>query len=266
VGSNPTLSATLFAAGFPMTPVIRIAADLEELSRAAAEEFARRASGAVGERGVASVALCGGSTPRRLYALLADEGDSFRVRVPWGALRVYWGDERHVPPDHPDSNYRMTREAMLSHVPVLEANVHRIRAEKPDAAAAAEDYERTLWQTLGEVRSGAPRFDLVLLGMGADGHVASLFPGSEALREPTRLVVAPWVEALKTHRITLTPRMLNNAACLLVMVAGEDKAEAVRAALEGPRDSERHPAQILRPRAGDLLWLIDRAAARLLSA
>ncbi|MFQ5694229.1 MAG: 6-phosphogluconolactonase, partial [Nitrospinota bacterium] len=176
-----------------------------------------------------------------------------------------WGDERHVPPAHPDSNYRMAHEAMLSKVSVPPGNVHRVRAENPDAGKAAQAYERELrgfFQTGAEER---PRFDLVLLGMGPDGHTASLFPGTEALREEGRLVAAPWVGKFGAFRITLTPPVLNNAACVIFLVSGGGKAEALRTVLRGDPQPERCPAQIVRPENGRLLWLVDREAARLLA-
>jgi 6-phosphogluconolactonase len=185
--------------------------------------------------------------------------------MPWSAVHVFWGDERHVPPDHPDSNFRMTREAMLDRVPLPAANVHRIRAEEPDAAAAAELYEAELRAFFLPL---APRFDLLLLGLGKDAHTASLFPGSAALREGEyeneRLVIAPWVESQHTFRITLTPPVLNHARLCMFLVSGEDKAEPLRAVLEGPHDPERYPAQIVEGRCLRCLWMVDRAAARLL--
>jgi 6-phosphogluconolactonase len=219
-------------------------------------------------RGSFTVALAGGRTPRALYGLLAG-GDGravFRSLIDWDKVQVYWGDERHVPPDHVDSNYRMAHETLLSKVPVPAGNVHRIRAEEPDAAGAAEDYERTLRTHLRLSPGQPPRFDLVLLGMGADGHTASLFPGSEALREAGRLVAAPWVEALKTHRITLTPVAFNGAACILFLVSGPEKAGMLRAVLEGPLQPDLLPAQAIRPARGSLVFIVDRPAAGLLTA
>jgi len=234
---------------------VRVFADAKELMHAAADEVVRCAEEAVRERGRFAWALSGGSTPRDLYRLLASppHGD----RMPWSAIHVFWGDERHVPPDHPESNFRMAREAMLDHVPLPAANVHRIHAEDPDAAAAANAYEAEL-RAFFELE---PRFDLVLLGLGKDAHTASLFPGSAAVRESERLVIAPWVESQHTFRITLTPPVLDHARLCLFLVSGEDKAEALRAVLEGPRDPARYPAQIVE---GNRLWMVDRAAAGLL--
>ena len=246
-----------------VTREVRVLAGPAELYRAAAEEFARRADAAVRERGAFAVALSGGSTPRGLYEVLAGDGPPpFRRQVPWGRTHFFWGDERHVPPDHPESNYRTAREALLSVVPLPPEHVHRIPAERPDAGQAAEEYARTLREHFRLAEGQWPRFDLVLLGMGIDGHTASLFPGSPALRERARLVCAPWVERLRAHRITLTPPVLNHAACALFLVAGGDKADTLRAVLHGEVRPDRLPAQVVRPIRGELLWLVDEAAAR----
>ena len=252
----------------PTGRVIRVVAGLPELYRVAAEEFVARTARAVGARGLATVALAGGSTPRGLYGLLAGDNDtSFRARVPWHAVHFFWGDERHVPPDHPDSNYRMAREALLSRVPVPPRNVHRIPTENPDATAAAAAYEQELssFFTGGGRGSGPfPRFDLVLLGMGSDGHTASLFPGTAVVHEKERLVGAPWVATLNTYRVTLTPPVLNHAAAVVFLVSGGDKAETLRAVLEGEDQPDVYPSQVIRPEAGELIWLVERTAAAFL--
>jgi 6-phosphogluconolactonase len=246
-------------------PDIRILENAEKLGWEAAEEFARQAGEAARTRGAFSVALAGGSTPKALYALLtAETGSPFRARVPWETTHFFWGDERHVPPDHPDSNYRMAHEAMLSRVPVPPQNVHRIQAENPDAGRAAAEYAGELRQFFRPEAGQFPRFDLILLGMGPDGHTASLFPGTETVREQNTLVAAPWVEKLRAHRITLTPPVLNNAACVVFLVSGAEKAEALQRVLQGDYQPDRLPAQLIRPASGRLLWLVDRAAARLL--
>lgn len=247
-----------------MTPAVRVLPDAPAVQRAAAEEVTARIAAAVAARGAAFVALAGGSTPRGLYALLADPGEPYRARVPWAALHVFWGDERHVPPDEAESNYRMAREALLAHVPVPPAHVHRIPAEEADAERAAARYAATLREVFGahgRLQGDWPRFDLVLLGMGADGHTASLFPGTDAVHETARPVAAPWVPALGRHRITLTPPVLNRAAAVVFLVTGAEKAEALAAVLEGPRRPDVYPSQVVRPEAGALLWLVDRAAA-----
>jgi 6-phosphogluconolactonase len=238
---------------------VRVFDGASELMRATAEEIALAAQSAAGARGRFAWALAGGSTPRTVYQLLAS--DFYRRRMPWSATHLFWGDERHVPPDHPDSNFRMAREAMIDHVPIPAENVHRIPAEEPDAQRAAAEYEAALRSFFALPPRELPRFDLILLGLGKDGHTASLFPGGDALRERERLVVAPWVEAQKTFRITLTAPVLSHARRAMFLVSGEEKAEALRAVLEGAREPERYPAQIVE---GNRLWMVDLAAARLL--
>lgn len=243
---------------------IHIEADADALCRAAANELVCAANAAVQAKGTCSVALSGGSTPQRLYSLLVDEA-ALRAAVPWEQTHLFWGDERHVPADHTDSNYRMANAAMLSRASLPAANVHRIKSELPDASAAARDYKQTLRACFQLASGQLPRFDLVLLGMGADGHTASLFPGTAALQEGRRLAVANWVEQWQTQRITLTLSVLNNAACVLFLVSGAEKAEMLHTVLEDASPSERLPAQLICPAQGRLVWLVDRAAARLLS-
>jgi 6-phosphogluconolactonase len=230
----------------------------QELFAAAAEEVVRAANEAVAKRGRFSIALSGGSTPKSLYNLLATNA---RNTLPWDRMFFFWGDERHVPPTDPDSNYRMADETMLSKIPVSAANVFRIKAENPDAEAAALAYEQTLQKFFALEAGQFPRFDLILLGMGPDGHTASLFPGTGALHEKSRLVVANWVEKLKASRFTLTLPVLNSAACVVFLVSGTDKAPALHAVLEGDAPGEQYPAKLVRPTNGKLIWLIDRAAA-----
>jgi 6-phosphogluconolactonase len=178
----------------------------------------------------------------------------------------FWGDERHVSPADPDSNYRMADETMLSKIPVAAGNVFRIKAENPDAGAVAEAYEQTLRKFFALEPGQFPRFDLILLGMGPDGHTASLFPGTRALREKSRLVVANWVDKMKGSRISLTLPVLNAAAAVAFLVSGTDKAPALHAVLESEAPGEQYPAKLVRPSDGKLIWLIDRAAASQLSA
>jgi 6-phosphogluconolactonase len=252
-----------------VTPSVRVLADRAAVQRAAAEEFTARSEAAVRAHGAALVALSGGSTPRALHALLVDPAQPFRARVPWEALHVFWGDERPVPPDHPDSNYGMARDTLLRHVPVPPAQVHRIPGEEPEPGRAAERYAQDLRRVFaehGRLEGGWPRFDLVLLGMGADGHTASLFPGTDAVRETARLVAAPWVATLGTYRLTLTPPALNAADRVVFVVTGADKAEALAAVLEGPRQPDVYPSQAIAPRAGALVWLVDHAAGARLTA
>jgi 6-phosphogluconolactonase len=242
---------------------IQVVSNARELAREAAGRFTDLATAAVSKRGLFTVALSGGSTPRRLYELLADEKEGFREYVPWDKTHFFWTDERHVPSDHPDSNYRMTYEAMLSQVPVLPQNIHRIQSEKRDASEAAAEYEEVLRRFFQVADGAMPRFDLVLLGLGEEGHTASIFPGSEVLKEQVRLVSAPWVEKFKSYRITLTLPVLNNAAFVIFLVSGEGKAEIVREVL---LTDSPVPAKAIAPHNGELLWLVDQAAARLLGS
>lgn len=240
---------------------VRIVNTAADLFQTAAREFAARAAEAVSARGRFCVALSGGSTPRSLYSLLA--GGS-APSIPWDRIYFFWGDERHVPPADPDSNYRMANEALLSKVPIPTSNVFRIPAEENDAEAAAVAYEQTLRAFFRLDPGEFPRFDLILLGIGLEGHTASLFPGSTALEERTRLVVANWVEKLKADRITVTLPVLNHAACVMFLASGSDKAEILREVLENP--AADLPAQKVQPGNGRLVWLLDRAAAGRLAA
>lgn len=237
-----------------------VSPDLDTLSARAAELFvtlAQRAAEVEGNR--FTVALSGGETPKRLYTLLSTA--PYAAQIPWERVHVFWGDERHVPPDDPESDYLMAYEALLSKVPIPAENVHRIRAELPDAAEAARSYEQDLRGFFSLQPDELPRFDLILLGMGPDAHTASLFPGVDALHDTERLVAAPWVEKFNTYRITLTPRVLNNAATVAFLVSGAGKAAVLRDVLEGPRQPDLFPAQLITPANGALLWLLDEAAA-----
>ena len=245
------------------TPEIQRVSDATALYQAAAEVFVRAATEAVRTADRFTVALAGGSTPRGLYGLLADP--THRDRIAWNSVHVFWGDERHVPPDHADSNFRMANEALLTRVPVDPSQVWRIKGEYPDPSQAAAEYERKLRDVFGLRAGQLPRFDLVLLGMGDDGHTASLFPGTAALGERQRLVVANRVPKFNTDRITLTAPVINNAASVMFLVQGADKAPALKAVLESPFEPERLPAQLIRPDTGRLLWIVDQSAAGLLT-
>ena len=211
------------------------------------------------------VALSGGSTPEGLYRELATrhlasapDKTSDALSVPWQQTHVFFSDERYVPHDDPQSNYRMAREALLDHVPVLPDQVHPMPTDAASPAQAAAAYEQTLTKVF---QTSLPRFDLILLGMGADGHTASLFPGTEAVQEQRRLVAAPWVEKLKTHRLTLTPPVLCHGRQVLFLVSGASKADALDEVLDGPYEPSLLPSQIVRPIDGRLTWLVDKAAA-----
>lgn len=250
---------------------IRIYKDANELALKAARHFARLADQYVIGGGHFTVALSGGSTPRAMFSILA--ADPFLDTVPWSSIYFFWGDERAVPPNHADSNYNMAREALLSKAAVPSENIFRIPAEMDDTDRAAEEYSTTLREfflkhasrTGTAPLSNFPRFDLVLLGMGSDGHTASLFPHTTALNVSDRIAASNYVEKLKTHRITLTAPTINNARNVTFVVAGEDKAEALKEVLQGDDQPELYPSQLIHPKNGTLLWLVDQAAARQLS-
>ena len=242
--------------------------DAEELALKAAQYFARLADQYVIGNGHFTVALSGGATPLAMYRLLAQE--PFHSTVPWSEIYFFWCDERCVPPDHADSNYRAAHEALLSKVPVKPENILRWQGESAPEQAA-EIYEMQLRRFFtsgpGASRMGTaplaafPRFDLVLLGMGADGHTASLFPGTAAVGEQARIVVANAVPKLNAQRLTLTVPALNNARNVTFLVSGAEKAETLRQVLEGPQRPELLPCQLIKPGNGALLWLVDEAAA-----
>ncbi|HMD18404.1 MAG TPA: 6-phosphogluconolactonase [Terriglobales bacterium] len=244
----------------PSTRSIEVLATAADLFHAAAEEFVRAARAAIGAQGRFAVALSGGSTPKALYSLLATNYASFV----WNRVFLFFGDERHVPPTDPESNYRMVNESLLTKIAIPPENVFRVLTENPDAAAAASDYEsrlRRFFEIRPETRPPEfPRFDLILLGMGPDGHTASLFPDSAALDEQSRLVVANWVAKFNTHRITFTFPVLNRAAEVMFLASGADKAEMLRQVLEG-KNTPPLPSQRVQPSDGKLLWMLDEAAA-----
>ena len=221
-----------------------IFADPKELALGAAEYFVAQMP--------ETVALSGGTTPKLMFQILAEQ---FRDQVEWSRMHFFWSDERHVPPDHPESNYRMANEALLTHLPVSADNVHRIRGENPNAADAAAEYEKTI---IAVTKQPLPRLDLIFLGLGTDGHTASIFPGSEVLHETERLVAAPYVEKFKSYRITMTLPLLNNAAAIVFLVSGAEKAEIVKAVLESENE---YPAQAVNPFQGELIWMLDKDAA-----
>ncbi len=239
-------------------------ADSDDLARAAAVQLMELSAAAVAERGVFQLALSGGSTPKKLYALLA--GDPAFATFPWDKTQLFFGDERHVPPDNADSNFRMVKETLLSSGHVPEANLHRVLAELDDATQAAAEYEADMRRHFDNASSldGFPRFDVILLGMGPDGHTASLFPGSPALEERTQWVAANWVEKFKTHRITFTFPVLDACRAALLLIAGADKAPMIRQVLGDPRGT--YPIERVQPRDGVKVWMLDRAAAAELPA
>lgn len=206
-----------------------------------------------------SVALSGGSTPQGFFSRLA--ADPYRSQVDWSSIHVFWGDEREVSPDHADSNFRMAKEHLLDCVPIPPDQVFRMEGERP-AAEAAVRYEDVLQRAFSlKNKEVVPRFDLILLGMGPDGHTASLFPETSVLKGAKRWVAAPWVEKFHTHRITLTPLVINAARQILFVVSGSDKAQAAQAVLEGTFQPSQYPAQLVDPVQGEVIWLMDREAA-----
>jgi 6-phosphogluconolactonase len=247
-----------------VSPDVRILTNIDAIAKRAAQEFVQSATQGVSEKGSFRVALTGGSTPKTLYSLLANEA-ALHSQLPWDKMFVYFGDERSVGPDHPDSNFRMASETILSKVPLKPEQVFRIKGEYEDAEKAAQEYEQALRASFKIAEGQFPRFDLVLLGMGNDGHTASLFPGTKALHETKRLVVRNWVGKLYTHRVTLTAPAINNAARVIFMITGADKALALKGVLEGPYEPEQLPAQMIQPSNGKLLWLVDTIAGGMLS-
>ena len=237
-------------------PRVQVFDDAEAVARGAAERFVELGQAAIDARGCFSVGLAGGSTPKRTYELLASE--AYREQLNWSKVHIFFGDERCVPPDHSESNYRMANEALISRVSIPPPNVHRING-LGDAVANANLYQDELLTFFNP--ASWPRFDLVLLGMGDDGHTASLFPGTKALAERQAWVVANWVEKFGAFRITLTAPAINHAANIAFLVTGATKAERLLEVLRGALDPEKLPSQLIQPLDGSLFWLVDKAAA-----
>lgn len=244
-------------------PGVLVCSDAAEVAREGARRFVDWAWQSIAQDGQFHVALSGGSTPRELYRLLATR--EFRSQVDWPRVHLFWGDERAVPPDHPDSNYGMVRREMLLRVPIPPVNVHRMEAEQTNIGRAAHDYEAVLRRWLPLDGRGFPIFHLVLLGMGPDGHTASLFPGSRLLRETSRWVSTPTVAKLGMRRMTLTLPVLDAARRVLFLVTGAGKAGTLREVLCG-HPVPPLPAQMIEPRQGDRIWLVDEEAAALLGS
>jgi len=241
---------------------IETADGLETLAQRAARRFYEATERAIADpqRGRFLVALSGGSTPRALHQALVAH---YRDLIPWERVQVFWSDERCVPPDDPESNFRMARETLLEQVPLPAANIHRMPGERTDYAAAAADYEAEMRHVFGLPPDVLLRFDLILLGMGPDGHTASLFPGTTALYETSRLVAANWAPKAPIRRLTFTYPLINNARQIMFLVAGAEKAEALRDVLSGQTTSEDHPSLGVRPTEGEVIWMVDREAMRL---
>ncbi len=249
--------------------MIKIFPNIADLNNFAAEKFVELADQAIKEHGQFTVALAGGSTPKSLYQLLASK--TFRDKIEWSRVSFFFGDERHVPPDDPQSNFRMANETLFQPLKILKKNIFRWIAEEKFAEIVADDYELWIWKVFTDKElhteedgDDEPSFDLILLGMGADGHTASLFPFTEALRETDKIAVANYVEKLQTTRLTLTFPVINNAANIIFLVAGADKAAILHEVLEGEFEPEKLPSQSVKPNNGKLLWLVDDKAAALL--
>lgn len=244
---------------------IHIFRDSAAIAQRAAEIFVEAAKSAVAQNDTFTVALAGGSTPKILYSLLATD-PGLRGKLPWDKMQMFFGDERHVRPDDAQSNFKMASETMLSKAPLKAEQIHRMKGEYPEAEQAAKEYELDLRAQFHLKESEMPRFDLVLVGMGDEGHCLSLFPGTKALHPAEgRIVVRNWVGKLYADRITITAPVASNAAVILFMVAGKEKAPALKAVLEGPYEPEQLPSQLLQPTNGKLLWLVDQAAGNMLS-
>ena len=239
---------------------IKILENLAEISRAAAEIFVSIGNQAIETNGRFSVALAGGSTPKSLYQLLVS--DAYKNRIDWTRIFFFFGDERNVLPTDEESNFRMANENLLKPLQISEENIFRWQTESKNAA---ENYEQTIKEFFDLSESEFPRFDLILLGMGDDGHTASLFPFTEALTETSRIAVENWVEKLNTNRLTFTFPTINNASNIIFLVSGASKAEVLRDVLEGEFIGEKLPSQNVKPINGELFWLIDTNSARLLN-
>ncbi len=241
---------------------LKVFSSSQEMAEAAAALFAARSALAVSAQGRFTAALSGGKTPPALYTLLA--GEPYLAQIPWPSVHLFWGDERCVPPDHADSNYRLARDLFIDRVPIPPANVHRMQGEMDpvEAAALYEEQLRTFFKPPG---IEPPALDFILLGLGEDGHTASLFPGTAPIREKARWVEGHYVDEEKGWRITLTPPVINAARTVVFLVAGFKKAAVLRDVLDGPFRPDILPAQIVHPDKGELLWMLDRDASALLS-
>jgi 6-phosphogluconolactonase len=243
-------------------PGVFVYANPAEVARGAARHFVDYAWESIARDGQFMVALSGGNTPREMFKLLASE--EFRGQVDWAKVHVFWGDERAVPPESPESNYGVARRELLIRVPIPEGNVHRMEAEKSNIGRAAHDYEEVLRKYLELDDRGFPRFHLIFLGMGPDGHTASLFPGARMPRQTSRWVSTPFVSKMNMRRMTLTLPVLDAARRVVFLVVGAEKAQTLQTVLQGKPEPPL-PAQMVQPRdPGQKLFLVDKAAAALL--
>ena len=244
----------------PVQVTYEVFPDAQAMALAAATRFAQKIEQAVASRGIARLAISGGSTPQAMFKILADPSHPFATTVPWDKLQLFWVDERCVAPNSPESNYGVARELLLSKVPIPAENVFRMEGElEPEVAASR--YESTLRNVLKLEGAETPAFDLVALGMGPDGHTASLFPETEGLNAMNRLVIANHVPQKDVWRISLTWMVINHGSEGVFEVEGPGKTDSVAEVLTGPRDPDRLPSQLIRPASGKLLFLLDEAAA-----
>lgn len=240
--------------------MITIYNNVEDLGVAVAELFLKKACLAVAERGRFIVSLAGGQTPRRIYEILGKP--PYSKKIPWQKVHIFWGDERYVPPDDIRSNQLMARKAFLDHVPIPQEQIYPILC-KASLKQAVEEYEQVIESTFLQEK---PQFDFIFLGLGSDGHTASLFPNTSVLNERDHLVGHVYVPEQDSHRVTLTAPLINQGRTIVFLVTGENKAEIVREVLEGPIDCRKLPSQMIAPQQGDLYWFMDRNASKLLSA
>ncbi len=243
---------------------IQILDSAHSVAEAGALHFIRICNASIKANGKFSVVLSGGSTPKGMLSLLAT--DEYKKQVPWDKCHFFWGDERSVPPTHADSNFKMATDALLSHIPAVPSQIHRMEAEKADINQAAKDYQNKIAAFFNTPSSGhPPQFDLLYLGMGPDGHTASLFPGTTALTEKNKWVVPNFVPKFNTNRMTLTYEIINHAKNVIFLVAGKDKVAALKEVLQGKPALETYPSQGINPIHGSLLWLLDADASSGLS-
>lgn len=245
-----------------MNTEIKVLQNLDEISRAAAELFIEIGNCAINEKNKFTVALAGGSTPKSLYQLLAT--DEFKSQLDWQKVFYFFGDERNVSPDDGESNFQTANENLLKPLQISAKNVFRWQTELKDVEKIAGNYDKTVAKFFGSSENEFPRFDLILLGMGDDGHTASLFPFSDALNETEKIAVSNRVEKLKANRLTFTFPTINNASNIIFLISGETKANALKEVLEGKFQPEKFPSQFVNPQNGNIFWLIDAPAARFL--
>lgn len=251
---------------------VRVYENLDELSRAAANDFVIRSNSAIQKNGKCCVALSGGNTPKSLFQVLSvPKPDGVLDQIDWQRIHLFWGDERYVSKSSSTSNFRMTQEYLLLKVPIPKENVHPIPTKDPDPEVSAANYEDLLKDEFGIAEGELPIFDVIYLGLGPDGHTASLFSGTKVVQSycdgtenAARLVASAWVEEFKMYRITLTPSVINNAWCVQFLISGADKSETLKEVIKGAYRPDKFPAQLINPTQGELIWYLDKQAAQAL--